>query len=268
MPGEIRVVSGAVAKARRTEGWRDASPERVARRERRRQAERPAERESEQRTAHPPVLPCAARMRSSTACTVPALLVFLAACSSAAPETGTSEPDSSAAEADSGGTRDGSGGDSGRPQDGTASTDAGDGDSDGVASEGEAGDGGPSNGCAVFGAPGQCIDVTACMSLGDHSSYAGHCPGAANIECCIDTPDTTDNPPLPVGWVLMQQSQVTAAMTTWAVMILDDPATYPMFGTVMMTFGSLLVMARVEWHPADFQNNVVHRGVTLYVQSD
>jgi hypothetical protein len=30
-------------------------------------------------------------------------------------------------------------------------------------------------------------------------------------------------------------------------------------------FGSLTVMARVEWHPPDFQNNVVHRGVTLYI---
>jgi hypothetical protein len=32
-----------------------------------------------------------------------------------------------------------------------------------------------------------------------------------------------------------------------------------------MTFGTLLVLARVEWHPPDFQNHAVHRGVTLYV---
>jgi hypothetical protein len=32
----------------------------------------------------------------------------------------------------------------------------------------------------------------------------------------------------------------------------------------MQTFGSLDVLARVEWHPPDFQNSVVHRGVTLY----
>ena len=24
-------------------------------------------------------------------------------------------------------------------------------------------------------------------------------------------------------------------------------------------------MARVEWHPPDFQNSIIHRGVTLYV---
>ncbi len=62
------------------------------------------------------------------------------------------------------------------------------------------------------------------------------------------------------------QSEVTPAMTTWAVDILNDPTDYPMFATTMMTFGSLLVLARVEWHPPDFQNNVVHRGVTLYQQ--
>ena len=37
-----------------------------------------------------------------------------------------------------------------------------------------------------------------------------------------------------------------------------------MFSTTTQTFGALLVMARVEWHPPDFQNDVVHRGVTLY----
>jgi hypothetical protein len=73
---------------------------------------------------------------------------------------------------------------------------------------------------------------------------------------------------VPVGWMLMQQSQVTAAMTNWAVAILNDPAMYPMFSTTTMLFGSLLVMARVEWHPPDFQNSVVHRGVTLYEQTD
>jgi hypothetical protein len=41
---------------------------------------------------------------------------------------------------------------------------------------------------------------------------------------------------------------------------------YPMFSTAMQTFGTLLVLARVEWHPPDFQNGVVHRGVTLYKQ--
>ena len=54
-------------------------------------------------------------------------------------------------------------------------------------------------------------------------------------------------------------------MTTWAVSILRDPVTYPMFATTTKLFGTLNVLARVEWHPPDFQNSVVHRGVTLYV---
>jgi len=53
-------------------------------------------------------------------------------------------------------------------------------------------------------------------------------------------------------------------MTAWAVMILDDPAMYPMFSTAMQTFGTLMVLARVEWHPPDSNNESIHRGVTLY----
>jgi hypothetical protein len=72
------------------------------------------------------------------------------------------------------------------------------------------------------------------------------------------------NPPIPAGYQLMPQADVTPDMTTWAVMILNDPATYPMFATAMMQFGALNVLARVEWHPPDFQNSMWHRGVTLY----
>jgi hypothetical protein len=72
------------------------------------------------------------------------------------------------------------------------------------------------------------------------------------------------NPPFPAGYMLMQQRQVTPAMTTWAVAILHDPAKYPMFSTTVRTFGPLQVLARVEWHPPDFQNHAIHRGVTLY----
>jgi hypothetical protein len=77
-------------------------------------------------------------------------------------------------------------------------------------------------------------------------------------------PSVADNPPVPTGYKLMMQSEVTPDMTAWAVSILDDPTTYPMFSTAMMTFGTVMVLARVEWHPPDFQNSVVHRGVTLY----
>jgi hypothetical protein len=58
---------------------------------------------------------------------------------------------------------------------------------------------------------------------------------------------------------------VTTEMTQWAVDILHDPVTYPMFATTTRMFGDQFVLARVEWHPPDFQNGVVHRGVTLYV---
>jgi hypothetical protein len=63
----------------------------------------------------------------------------------------------------------------------------------------------------------------------------------------------------------MAQAEVTSDMTTWAVDILHDPASYPMFATAARVFGAQKVLARVEWHPPDFQNGVVHRGVTLYV---
>ena len=97
------------------------------------------------------------------------------------------------------------------------------------------------------------------------TSTPGYCPGPADIECCTSTPSVADNPPTPAGYMLMPQADVTPAMTMWAVAILDDPTTYPMFSTTTMTFGSQLVLARVEWHPPDFNNSAVHRGVTLYV---
>jgi hypothetical protein len=118
--------------------------------------------------------------------------------------------------------------------------------------------------CAYGGAPGTCITTASCAAIANHSSFAGLCPGPADIQCCIETPSVANNPPTPVGYKLMMQSEVTPEMTTWAVMILDDPMDYPMFSTTTMVFGSLTVLARVEWHPPDFQNGSIHRGVTLY----
>jgi len=117
--------------------------------------------------------------------------------------------------------------------------------------------------CEWGGAPGKCLTASACAAIADHSSEPGSCP--AGLHCCIDTPDVKDNQPIPAGYRLMRQSQVTPAMTSWAVMILHDPVTYPMYSTTARTFGSLMVLARVEWHPPDFLNGAVHRGVTLYV---
>ena len=118
--------------------------------------------------------------------------------------------------------------------------------------------------CAPFGAPGVCTTVGACSAMADHSAYPGYCPGPADIQCCIVTPNVADNPPTPSGYMLMKQADVTADMTNWAVSILNDPAHYPMFSTTTRQFGALLVLARVEWHPPDFNNESVHRGVTLY----
>ena len=91
----------------------------------------------------------------------------------------------------------------------------------------DSGDGGPTV-CSVSGAPGECIEVSACAVMTDHTAFAGHCPGPTDIQCCITTPSTSDNPPTPTGYQLMAQSQVTPQMTAWAVAILNDPTTYPM----------------------------------------
>jgi hypothetical protein len=119
--------------------------------------------------------------------------------------------------------------------------------------------------CSVDGVGGQCLDVTECAGRMGYTSTPGYCPGPAAIECCTLVPSVANNPPVPDGWKLMSQADVTPDMTAWAVAILDDPTSYPMFSTTMRVFGTLTVMARVEWHPPDFQNSAVHRGVTLYV---
>lgn len=82
------------------------------------------------------------------------------------------------------------------------------------------------------GAPGRCMTSSACAAIADHTGETGCGSGAV---CCIDTPDVADNPPVPTGDELMMQAQVTTEMTNWAVMILHDPVTYPMFSTAMKT---------------------------------
>jgi hypothetical protein len=115
------------------------------------------------------------------------------------------------------------------------------------------------------------LDHDATTPDGSRPDGSGAGEGASDVAPPFDagvsdvTPSLADNPPVPVGWQLIMQSQVTPDMTAWATMILDDPVTYPMFSTATKAFGSTTVMARVEWHPPDFQNGVIHRGVTLYV---
>ena len=197
-------------------------------------------------------------MRLRTACAVCTLVLLVGGCSGASSSSAESDSGQGAAEdAGDAASIDGGSRDTAAPP--ADASDAGTGTDANADAESDAG-----TACSWGGAPGLCITTAACAAIADHSSFAGECPGPASIECCISTPDPADNPPIPAGYVLMQQSQVTPAMTTWAVSILDDPKPYPMFATTTMTFGSLMVLARVEWHPPDFQNNVVHRGVTLY----
>src|SRR6188768_2665118 len=74
----------------------------------------------------------------------------------------------------------------------------------------------------------------------------------------------TTNPPIPTGYTLMKQLAVTPAMTEWAIRILRDPQKSPILASATRAFNGLSVLARVEWHPPDFQNHAVHRGVSLY----
>lgn len=118
---------------------------------------------------------------------------------------------------------------------------------DAQATDGPETDGDAGNACALDGNPN-----------------AAFCDDAGDVVCCTPTPSVADNPPVPAGYKLMPQSDVTPDMTSWAVAILDDPTDYPLFATAMRTFGTVTVLARVEWHAPDFQNDMVHRGITLY----
>lgn len=85
----------------------------------------------------------------------------------------------------------------------------------------------------------------------------------------MDTkPAVTPNPPVPAGWSLMKQNDVTSPMEAFAVALLHD-TNLNMFDQIIRSFAvtptaSKPVLARIEWHPPDANNEVVHRGVTLY----
>jgi hypothetical protein len=46
------------------------------------------------------------------------------------------------------------------------------------------------------GAQGECMEVSACAALGNHTSTPGYCLGSSNTECCTATPSAT-SPPMP-----------------------------------------------------------------------
>ena len=84
-------------------------------------------------------------------------------------------------------------------------------------------------------------------------------PGA-----CPKKPEVAANPPVPTGWVQVKDAKVTPEMAAWAAEIVNHGKTYPMCSSTLQTFGAMPILARVEWHPPDFNVDAVHRGVTLY----
>lgn len=83
-------------------------------------------------------------------------------------------------------------------------------------------------------------------------------------EACPRKPEVAANPPVPVGWVQVKDAKVTPEMATWAAEIVNHGKSYPMCSSTLQTFGTATILARVEWHPPDFNVDAVHRGVTLY----
>lgn len=73
------------------------------------------------------------------------------------------------------------------------------------------------------------------------------------------------NPPPPEGARLLRQPEVTAAESSWAESILEDPTDYPYLAVVPFP-GDPTVIARVEWHNYSARSNQYgkFRGVTLY----
>ena len=128
--------------------------------------------------------------------------------------------------------------------------------------------------CNADGNLGQCMSVSTCQGLPDFQAVPGYCPQLPQeVECCVLIPNTSMNPPVPLGWALMQQAAVTSQMTQFAVALLNDPESLPMFSQLVEFFvypnttTIVPVLGRVEWHPPDFNNEVVHRGVTLYQET-
>jgi hypothetical protein len=83
-------------------------------------------------------------------------------------------------------------------------------------------------------------------------------------ESCPRRPEAAANPPVPAGWVQVHDSSVTPEMAAWAAEVVKNRKAYPLCSSTTRTFGAVRILARVEWHPPDFNVRTVHRGVTLY----
>jgi hypothetical protein len=87
---------------------------------------------------------------------------------------------------------------------------------------------------------------------------------AVPAESCPRKPDVAANPPVAAGWVQVHDSSVTPEMAAWAIEIVKNRKAYPMCSSTTRIFRAVKILARVEWHPPDFNVQTVHRGVTLY----
>jgi hypothetical protein len=83
-------------------------------------------------------------------------------------------------------------------------------------------------------------------------------------QACPRKAEVVANPPVPAGWVQVKDTLVTPEMAAWASDIVKNRKTYPMCSSTTHAFGAVTILARVEWHPPDFNVDAVHRGVTLY----
>jgi len=109
----------------------------------------------------------------------------LVACSNGAEDVGANTTSSAGGAADGG-----SGGGSPQTGQGGSTTSMG----------GAGGSGGMASDCNVDGVPGSCLDVADC--IGDFVPVPNHCPGAANIQCCVPSGTVACDPnasPLPNG---------------------------------------------------------------------
>ena len=123
----------------------------------------------------------------------------------------------------------------------------------------------PDGGCEVSGAPGACISTTDCAAMASHTSYAGLL-SRPRVDRMLHR--HTEHQQLFAAALRLGalHGQGVGGHDGVGGDDLNDPTHYPMFSTTTKTFGAQLLLARVEWHPPDFQNGIVHRGVTLYQQ--
>jgi sulfatase modifying factor 1 len=119
-----------------------------------------------------------ARPRVARARAFAALLLLSISVSACGGSGSTAGPPSS-----SSGGNGGAGGSSGEGGSGGATTSASTGGSGGQGGSGGSIDALP---CDVNGRQGLCLDVADCS--GNYAPTAGHCPGAANIQCCTELP--------------------------------------------------------------------------------